>query len=260
MPRSVEAQERRDQILRAAVTVFGERGYAQATISEIASAAGLAHGTVYLYFRSKAEIFETLVGWFFQTLVVSFDNPGPGTDGVDAALAREGAADLPTELYQLFFRALACCAEYPRLAEVSLSMAHNGTPEVAPAFRGFENELVARLGRRLARAVEVREIRAVDPEEAAQIQVYFLGAAIERLLAQGSAGDPERIARSTVDFILHGLAPQKARNNSPRGSVSVKDASWSEQTPVGELATECRFEQPEQPQTSPRPGDERMRT
>jgi AcrR family transcriptional regulator len=52
------AEFRSNEILRAAEQVFAERGFAAATIAEIAHAAGVAKGTVYLYFRSKEEIFH----------------------------------------------------------------------------------------------------------------------------------------------------------------------------------------------------------
>lgn len=66
MPRT-EAQnqqirdERQEQILQAAMKVFARRGMAAAKISDIASEAGLSHGLVYHYFKSKEEIFFTLV-------------------------------------------------------------------------------------------------------------------------------------------------------------------------------------------------------
>ncbi len=60
-----EAQDRREQILEAAVAVFAERGYQRATVKEIATRAGIAPGTIYLYFRNKRELLlalaETLI-------------------------------------------------------------------------------------------------------------------------------------------------------------------------------------------------------
>src|SRR3954453_4523013 len=44
---------RRDAILRAAIDVFAGRGYFNAQVADVARAAGIAAGTVYLYFRSK---------------------------------------------------------------------------------------------------------------------------------------------------------------------------------------------------------------
>lgn len=44
------------QILEAAVGVFAKSGFQQATVSQIARAAGVADGTIYLYFKSKDDI------------------------------------------------------------------------------------------------------------------------------------------------------------------------------------------------------------
>src|SRR6516225_3941693 len=47
---------KRDVILRAAIDVFAERGYFNAQVADVARAAGVAAGTVYLYFRSKDDL------------------------------------------------------------------------------------------------------------------------------------------------------------------------------------------------------------
>jgi TetR/AcrR family fatty acid metabolism transcriptional regulator len=47
---------KRDAILRAAIDVFAERGYFNAQVADIARAAGVAAGTVYLYFKSKDDL------------------------------------------------------------------------------------------------------------------------------------------------------------------------------------------------------------
>jgi AcrR family transcriptional regulator len=53
--------DRREQILDAAVKVFGHKGFAGANVSDIATAAEIAKGTIYLYFQSKEEIFTTIL-------------------------------------------------------------------------------------------------------------------------------------------------------------------------------------------------------
>src|SRR4051795_12431615 len=47
---------KRDAILRAAIDVFAERGFFNAQVADVARAAGVAAGTVYLYFRSKDDL------------------------------------------------------------------------------------------------------------------------------------------------------------------------------------------------------------
>ena len=48
---------RREQILSAAVRVFSTRGYRETLVDEIAHEAGVAKGTLYLYFQSKEEMY-----------------------------------------------------------------------------------------------------------------------------------------------------------------------------------------------------------
>jgi TetR/AcrR family transcriptional regulator, fatty acid metabolism regulator protein len=56
---------KKDAILRAAIDVFAERGYFNSQVADVAHAAGVAAGTVYLYFRSKDDL---LVSIFERTM------------------------------------------------------------------------------------------------------------------------------------------------------------------------------------------------
>ena len=51
---------KRDRILRAAIDVFAKSGYFNAKVSEIAKAAGVADGTIYLYFDGKEDVLLTI--------------------------------------------------------------------------------------------------------------------------------------------------------------------------------------------------------
>ncbi|UUZ83887.1 TetR/AcrR family transcriptional regulator [Paenibacillus sp. P26] len=53
--------ERREQIMAAALKVFARRGIIGTKMSMIADAAGISHGLLYHYFKSKEELFTTLV-------------------------------------------------------------------------------------------------------------------------------------------------------------------------------------------------------
>lgn len=54
-------QDRPDEILDAAMQVFAERGLAGARVEDIAEAAGVSKGTVYLYFKGKEDLFKEAV-------------------------------------------------------------------------------------------------------------------------------------------------------------------------------------------------------
>src|SRR5690349_22408787 len=55
-----ERTDKRAAILRAATDVFAESGYFNAQVADVARAAGVAAGTVYLYFRSKDDLLVSI--------------------------------------------------------------------------------------------------------------------------------------------------------------------------------------------------------
>src|ERR1700676_1570258 len=60
-PRAQEPAERRAAILDAALAEFAARGFADTRLDDVARHAGIAKGTIYLYFRDKENLFQELV-------------------------------------------------------------------------------------------------------------------------------------------------------------------------------------------------------
>src|SRR5262245_31723375 len=52
-----------EAILRAAARVFARSGYFNAKVSDVARTAGVADGTVYLYFKNKDDLLTSIFGW-----------------------------------------------------------------------------------------------------------------------------------------------------------------------------------------------------
>ena len=71
-----EAGEKYQRILDAAVEVIAENGYFHSTVSAIAARAGVADGTIYLYFKSKDDVLRTAIdttfGRFYKALEEQF--------------------------------------------------------------------------------------------------------------------------------------------------------------------------------------------
>jgi TetR/AcrR family transcriptional regulator, fatty acid metabolism regulator protein len=61
--------DKREAILRAAIHVFAKKGYFSSKVSDIASEAGIADGTVYLYFKSKEEILHSIFNRAMATFI-----------------------------------------------------------------------------------------------------------------------------------------------------------------------------------------------
>jgi TetR/AcrR family fatty acid metabolism transcriptional regulator len=74
------APPKRDAILRAAIDVFADRGYFNAQVADVARAAGVAAGTVYLYFRSKDDL---LVSIFERTMRETLTQGRDAVAGLD---------------------------------------------------------------------------------------------------------------------------------------------------------------------------------
>ena len=88
MPESEKSREltnreqKRQRILRAAIDVFASKGYFAARMTDIAEAARVADGTLYLYFEGKEHllmsIFDSVLGRFIERLdgeIAKIDNP-----------------------------------------------------------------------------------------------------------------------------------------------------------------------------------------
>ena len=81
-PRQDVSEERKGQILEAAISVFSRLGFHRARMEDVALESGLAKGTLYLYYRSKDELIGALVERIFRW----------GRRDLNGALAGEGSA------------------------------------------------------------------------------------------------------------------------------------------------------------------------
>jgi AcrR family transcriptional regulator len=71
--RSGGEASRRDAILAAALDEFSARGFATARLDDVARRAGVAKGTIYLYFRDKEALFQELVRSIISPLIARFE-------------------------------------------------------------------------------------------------------------------------------------------------------------------------------------------
>jgi len=102
MPRQLDDKKRED-ILRAALDVFGQKGFSATTVKDIADLAGIAPGTVYTYFQDKVDLFSSVSqqNWdaFHAQMTEILEGPG-STQEKAMALLRDGM-DRIKELHPL---------------------------------------------------------------------------------------------------------------------------------------------------------------
>ncbi len=84
-PAAPPRPDKRTRIVDAAVEVFARKGFNQARISDIAEGAGVADGTIYLYFRNKEDLLLTIFEEKMDTLLQQL---AEALTGIDCPLAR----------------------------------------------------------------------------------------------------------------------------------------------------------------------------
>jgi len=86
----VRPQTKRERILRAAIDVFAQSGYFNAKVADIAKAASVADGTIYLYFDGKEDlltsIFRDHIRNYLQSLERALANVNRPEDRVRVAI------------------------------------------------------------------------------------------------------------------------------------------------------------------------------
>lgn len=81
-----QKREKYSQILEAAVKVFAEHGFHRSQVSKIAKTAGVADGTIYLYFKRKEDILISLFREKLGELIAKFHASLEKTTGAQEAL------------------------------------------------------------------------------------------------------------------------------------------------------------------------------
>jgi AcrR family transcriptional regulator len=85
-----EDGDKRRQIIKGAMEAFLDKGFDAASMSEIARMAGVSKGTLYVYFRSKEELFDAIVSESCKVQAAQVFELDPNDHDVAAALTRTG--------------------------------------------------------------------------------------------------------------------------------------------------------------------------
>jgi len=127
--RSIGPEEKRRQILQAAVRVFARKGFHTSRVGDIAEEAGVAHGLLYHYFDSKDELLETIFHDTWTELLAAMqdveESGAPAREqlrGVAAILLRSWRGD--PDLVRVLVREVARSPQLQeQLAEVGEAFA-----------------------------------------------------------------------------------------------------------------------------------------
>jgi len=100
-------EERRRQILEAALAVFSRKGFHAANVSDVAAEAGVSQGTIYWYFESKEELLNAALLAFFVDFGVESFRAVEGCETAEEKLrclgrSMEGFSETAEGLFTLF--------------------------------------------------------------------------------------------------------------------------------------------------------------
>lgn len=193
--------ERPRQILDAALEVFSEKGLAGSRLEEIAAHAGVSKGTIYLYFRSKEELFREVV----RTNVV------PLIDRTERGVG-DGPASVEIERYLRAHWESISRAESAGWMRLIVGELHR-FPDLAEF---YSREVIERswgiLSKIIERGIARGEFRPLDPAAAVSIVhattiMHAVWIGRTSLHPQVRKKAPEQVISEIVDFILHALRP-----------------------------------------------------
>jgi AcrR family transcriptional regulator len=155
LPLGPKAQRTREAILVAAATSFAAQGYAGTTVADVAEAAGVSLGTVYQYFRDRADLVAALVNHAMQVFMERADPNWRVAEG-------------EAGLHRIILNFITSYTEVAALAGVWEEVTHvdDGLAEMR---RSLGRAFTGRVERELRRAAAAGEIRAdLDAELAAR--------------------------------------------------------------------------------------------
>ena len=190
--------DKRERILRGAVKVFAKKGFYASRVAEIARAAGVADGTIYLYFKNKDDVLTSLFEDRIARLLPLLREEVERTAGAQQRVRRivefqlgllEGERDLAEVITVNLRQSTRLLKQYAtkRFLEYLDLMAH----VVAEGQRAGEirDDVSPRI---MARAI----FGAMD------------GIAMTWALGSAEAGGLKRAASQLADVLISGLAPQ----------------------------------------------------
>lgn len=197
-------EARAEEILSAAIEVFGEVGFARAKLDDVAKKAGVSKGTLYLYFDSKEELFRRLV---LERIIPAF---------LAAEQYMRESSGSARDLLEWYIRSKWNVIRQPEMVRIA-RLVHAELASFPELARFYFEEVVLR-SRLLLRGILERgeasgEFRKVSHD--------FVLRAVPSLLVHGAmyqrgfgAYDPhaltdDELLEGILDLVLHGVLARK---------------------------------------------------
>ncbi len=189
----VVSEFRRAEIIDAARSVFARKGFASGIMDEIAQEAGVAKGTLYLYFRSKTEIYKAVLDHDMKALKESTLNR------IDAAMS------LREKIHAFALARIQNSVEKREFFRI-MDSESGALTYTRSQYRDWLREPVQHLAMAIEKASKRREIRDLDAEKTAWLITDMTRGVIQRRLLSPTDAPAEVDAEFLLDFIWGSLS------------------------------------------------------
>jgi len=193
---SLARAERRSQILEAAKQVFSEAGYHEASINAIIEKAGIARGTFYLYFQSKATVFDALLDSAMRELRARFTR---------IELDDPAAAPPQVQLRDGLVRLLDYVLGDRLLATILLTGARAPEAEASARLGAFFDEAHALIKQALVLGQSIQLVRPCNAEIAAAALLGTVRGMIEYVVTTDTPPPVEEVVNELIAVALRGV-------------------------------------------------------
>ena len=194
-----EAAVTRATVLKAALSVFSAKGYAAATLDDVATAAKFTRGAIYWHFKGKADLYNTLVE----------EMSARGASIVQKAVAEGGT--LIDILRRVFISQCALIEDDKEArAVMELALFKTGVDPDLQAGRKKQidagNALISGIADAMKMGVSQGILRDdIDPTDMARAFVAFENGAIQQWLASPKSFSLKKSAESFAEILIKGL-------------------------------------------------------
>lgn len=194
-------------IQEATMRVIARNGMAAATMQEIAEEAGVAKGTIYLYFRDREELvektFETAIGELHKRLDAALEGDGSFEQRIRAVITAQLAFFNENREFFRLYHSL-------RMPEGTATQQRRQKRTCQPQFRAR----VDRLANILKQAMDAGEVRPLDPKRLALFLIEGSTAIVLERLSEDAPPPENEDVELIVSTLLGGIAIPKSKRSS----------------------------------------------
>lgn len=189
-------EKRQEAILEAAAQVIARKGYQRATVKEIADAAGIAPGTIYLYFEDKRDLLLSIA----EQVVDLMPKEVP---------TQATPAQVKTFIQSVLMQQLQLVEAYRPFYQALIAEAWTNETLRSQYVGRVVNPILCLINSFLRSGIEAGEVRPLDTQivSSAILGTIALFAMTTEIPAEGELHSPdvEHIVQELTDFLLYGL-------------------------------------------------------